>query len=200
MYVALACQRSQHGWFSMLIISLLRGVNVGPYRRMKMADLRAVYAALRLGRVETYAQSGNVLFRTEERDLVRLAKRIEDAIERRFRFRPNAVLRTLAELREVVASNPFASQRRFEAGKLFICFLAKAPGDAALEKIGAMKISPEVLRFHGRELYIYFPTGMAGSKLPMAQVEQEIHTAVAGRKWSSVTRLLCLAIQLEAGG
>jgi len=55
--------------------SMLRGVNVGGHNKIKMDALRALYGALKLRDAQTYVQSGNVIFRSEERDIARLAKR-----------------------------------------------------------------------------------------------------------------------------
>ena len=93
-----------------VIVSMLRGVNVGAHNRIKMDALRALYESLGLRDPTTYVQSGNVIFRTDRRDLVALAKRIDDAIERGFGFRPAVVLRTSSELRDVIARNPFTKR------------------------------------------------------------------------------------------
>ena len=77
-----------------VIISLLRGVNIGGHHKIKMDALRNLYDSLKLADAQTYLQSGNVVFRTKEQDISRLAKRIEDAIEKSFGFRPVVVPRT----------------------------------------------------------------------------------------------------------
>jgi uncharacterized protein (DUF1697 family) len=69
-----------------VVISMLRGVNVGPHNRVKMEELRALYESLKLREPQTYVQSGNVVFKTNERDLVKLAKRIEGGIEKKFKI------------------------------------------------------------------------------------------------------------------
>jgi len=181
-----------------VIISMLRGVNVGGHNKIKMEALRALYESLKLRDAQTYVQSGNVIFNTDERDIARLAKRIEDGIERKFGFRPNVILRTAAEMREVVARNPFAKRRGIEPGKLLVSFLASDPGEEALEKVRQMKCDPEELRIEGREVYIYFPNGMGQSKLQWAGLDKMLKTAVTGRNWNSVTKMLEMAEKLEA--
>ena len=89
-----------------VVIAMLRGVNVGGHNKIKMEALRALCTRLKLRDACTYVQSGNVIFRTEERDLTLLTKRLQNAIERDFGFRPDVVLRTAAELRDVIARNP----------------------------------------------------------------------------------------------
>src|ERR1700730_1502322 len=99
-----------------VVISMLRGVNVGPHNRVKMEELRALYESLKLREPQTYVQSGNVVFKTKERDSVKLAKRIEGGIEKKFGFQSDVVLRSTAELRDVIARNPFAKRRGIEPG------------------------------------------------------------------------------------
>jgi uncharacterized protein (DUF1697 family) len=180
-----------------VIISMLRGVNVGGHNKIKMEALRALYESLKLRDAQTYVQSGNVIFRSDERDMARLAKRIEDGIERKFAFRPNVILRRAAEIRDVIARNPFAKRRGIEPGKLLVSFLASDPGEEGREKLRQMKCDPEELRIEGREIYIYFPNGMGRSKLPWAGLDKILKTSATGRNWNSVTKMLEMAEKLE---
>ena len=181
-----------------VVISMLRGVNVGGHNKIKMDALRALYESLKLRDAQTYVQSGNVIFKSDERDLARLAKRIEDGIERKFGFRPDVILRTATEMRDVVARNPFAKRRGIEPGKLLVSFLASDPGEEGREKVRQMKCDPEELRAEGRELYIYFPNGQGQSKLSGAALEKALKTPATGRNWNSVTKMLEMAERLEA--
>src|SRR5580704_18649385 len=100
------------------MVCMLRGVNVGGHNKIKMDELRCLCESLGLRNPQTYVQSGNVVFTTGERNLARLAARIETAIEQKLGFRPSVVLRTTAELRDVIARNPFAGRRDIEPGRL----------------------------------------------------------------------------------
>jgi len=163
---------------------------------IKMDALRTLYESLGVRDPQTFIQSGNVIFRTEERDLLRLARRIEDAIERRFGFRPDVIVRTASELRGVIARNPFAKRRGLDPRKLLVTFLASDPGPEARDKVLSIKADPEELRIDGRELYIYFPHGMGRSKLPPV-LARTLKTPATGRNWNSVTRMLEMAEGLE---
>ena len=109
-----------------VIVSLLRGVNVGGHQ-VKMDALRGLYESLGLRRAETFIQSGNVVFATQSRDLVRLAKRIEEAIEKSFGFRCDVILRATGEMRDALARNPFAARPEIDPARLLITFLAADP-------------------------------------------------------------------------
>jgi uncharacterized protein (DUF1697 family) len=181
-----------------VVISMLRAVNVGGHNKIKMDALCALYKSLKFRNPQTYIQSGNVVFRTGERDLALLSKRIQSGIARKFGFVPDVILRTSEELRDVIARNPFAKRRGIEPSKLLVTFLASNPNVEALDKLLNLKTEPEELRIDGRELYIYFPNGMARPKFSWAAIEKMLKTPGTGRNWNSVTKLLEMAEQMEA--
>lgn len=180
-----------------VIVSMLRGVNLAKHNRMKMDALRAVYEVLKLRDAQTFVQSGNVIFRTDERDLTALGKRIQSAIERKFGFQVDVILRTASELRQVIAKNPFAKRRGIESSKLLVTFLASDPGEEARAELRKVETEPEELWIEGRELYIYFPNGMARPKLPWSKIEGILKTSGTGRNWNSVSKIAAIAEKME---
>ena len=180
-----------------VVISMLRGVNLAGKRKIKMEALRSLYESLGLRDAQTLLQSGNVVFRTEQKDLVALSKKIESGIERKFGFHSDVVLRTSAELRDVIARNPFAKRAGIDASKLLVSFLVSEPGAEARGNALRIKAEPEELRIDGREVYIYFPNGMARPNLSMALVERTLKTSWTGRNWNTVRKLMEMAEGME---
>jgi len=183
-----------------VLISMLRGVNLGPHNRIKMDALRAVYESLKFEDPRTYVQSGNVIFRTKEKNSAALAKKIQNAIERTFKCSPEVILRTTDELRNAIAASPFASRHNLEPGKILVTFLATEAGPDARTTLLGFKSYPEEIHLKGRELYIYFPDGAGKSKLPWSKVEKLLQTTGTARNWNSVTNMLAIAEELEAEG
>jgi len=181
-----------------VIISMLRGVNVGAHNRIKMDALRSLYASLKLEDPQTYVQSGNVIFRAKEKPTPQLARKIQAAIEKTFKIKPEIILRTADDFRAALAINPFAQRKDVEPGKLLITFLADAPSPEAQSKLDAFKSLPEELHLLGRELYIYFPNGAGKSKLPWAQVEKFLKVPGTARNLNSVMKMLEIADGMEA--
>ncbi len=179
------------------IVSLLRAVNLAGHNMVKMDALRALYESLGLTGPQTYVQSGNVVFRSTAKDLARLGKRIEDAIEENFGFRTGVVLRTSEELQEIVLGNPFAKRAGIEPKKLVVSFLAGQPGPEAKEKVLQIKVGPEEIYLDGRELYIYYAAGIGTSKLTPAVLERAIKVSGTARNWNTVMKLLEMARALE---
>jgi uncharacterized protein (DUF1697 family) len=180
-----------------VVISMLRGVNLTGNRIIKMEALRALYVSLKFEDVATFIQSGNVVFRTKERDLGKIAKRIGDGIEKGFGFRPHVVLRTVEEMRGVIARNPFAARNEIEPSKLLVWFLDEDPGDEARTKVLTVKMEGEELGIEARELYIYFPEGQGKSKLSLPAVDRALKILGTGRNWNSVLKLMEMAERLE---
>jgi uncharacterized protein (DUF1697 family) len=178
------------------IISMLRGVNLGGHNQIKMDALRALYQSLELKDPQTYVQSGNVVFKAQERKLVRLAEQIENAIEKQFGFRPGVVLRTASDLKDVVARNPFAKRRGIDPRKLGVVFFNQAPAEEACDDVLRMKAKAEEVHISGREFYIYFPNGMGQSKL-FAAIAGKLKSGTT-RNWNTVTKLLEMAETLDA--
>ena len=178
------------------IIGMLRGVNVGPHNRISMEALRALCGSLDLEGAETYVQSGNVVFRSKERNLSALAKRFEDALEKKFGFRAPLVLRTAAEMRTVIRNNPFAARKEIEPGKFHVIFLTEELSPEARKQLEAAKVGPEEIKAHAREVFVYYPNGMGRSKLPPV-MERILKKAGTARNWNSVTNLLEMADKLE---
>jgi uncharacterized protein (DUF1697 family) len=174
-------------------VALLRAVNVGGHNIIPMAGLRALCESLDWSDVQTLVQSGNVVFRCRNNDPSRLCKSLGDAIEKKFDFRPEVVMRTCAELRGVVARNPFAKKKDIDPRKLMVVFLASQPSAEATAKVKQIKVGPEELRIDGRELYIYYPDGAGKSKLSNTLLERTLQTAGTARNWNTVTRLLEMA-------
>jgi uncharacterized protein (DUF1697 family) len=180
-----------------VVICLLRGVNVGGHNKVKMDALRSVCESLELQNPRTYVQSGNIVFKTKEKDLTRLAERIGNEIHRKFKFRPEVILRTASDLRSVIARNPFSNRRDIEPGKLLVSFLAADPGAEARQQLLNIKADPEEIHIDARELYIYFPNGQGKTKLSFSLIDRTLKIPGTGRNWNTVTKLLETAEKLE---
>jgi uncharacterized protein (DUF1697 family) len=174
------------------VICLLRGVNLGGHNRIKIDALKDLCRSLKVSDPQTYVQSGNVVFGTTEKDLAKLALRIEAAIEKQFGFRPPVILRTAGEWRDVIKRNPFAKRRDIEPSKLLVLFMASEPDPEGCKHVAGFKY-PEEIRISGREVYVYFPNGAGKSKLPWSSMDKWLKTPATGRNWNSVLNLMEMA-------
>jgi uncharacterized protein (DUF1697 family) len=174
-------------------ISLLRGINVGGNKRIRMDALRAIYESVGLAEPKTLLQSGNVVFKSDETDRAALTKRIEAGIEQGAGFHSDIILRTLDEWRGVIARNPFPDERGLDGSRVLVTFMARTPDAKVVELVRQANPGPEEVFVSGDEIYVYFPDGMGKSKLAAAMVEKNLKATGSGRNWNTVLSLLTLA-------
>lgn len=172
-------------------VALLRGINLGGRNRIAMADLRALVAALGHEDVQTYLQSGNVVFRSADRS-AQARRALEARIARDLGLAVTVLLRTKNDLTKLVARNPFAESAD-EARALHVTFLADAPHAGRARKLDPAQWSPDEFRLSGREVYLHCPNGYGRSKLSNAFFEQRLGVAATTRNWKTVTSLAELA-------
>jgi uncharacterized protein (DUF1697 family) len=181
-----------------VVISLFRAMNVGGHAVVKMADLRDLLESLKFRDVQTYVQSGNVVFRSESSDLKATGQKIQAAVERRFRVKLDVILRTVPELHAIVRSNPFSKRSDVEPQKLLVYFLNESLSREAAAELKKMPLKAEELIPGKRELFIHFHDGMGKSKLPWKTVDKICGSPGTGRNWNTVTKLLAMADELDS--
>jgi uncharacterized protein (DUF1697 family) len=93
----------------MTYIAMLRGINVGRGKAVKMERLRTSFTALGFGEVRTYVQSGNVVFQSERKS--ELIRTIEAKIQHDFGFTVPVLIKTSKELAQIVRDNPLLRVR-----------------------------------------------------------------------------------------
>jgi uncharacterized protein (DUF1697 family) len=172
-----------------IYISMLRGINVGAHKRMKMDQLRASFEALSFGQVKTYIQSGNVIFKTTKVSPALLSERIEKRIFADFGFPVSVLTRTADEMAKAIEDNPLLKKRGIDQEKLHVMFLSDAPAAAALTKLAALTAAPDQSCCLGKEIYLYLPNGTAESSLMKNQLDRVLSVVTTTRNWRTVNAL-----------
>ena len=166
-------------------VALLRAVNLGPRNRVAMADLREAFAGAGCSDVETYIQSGNVVFSSRARDRARLARKLERAVADELGIETRIVLRAGAEIRTLVDSHPFGA----DSAQTHVAFLAEQPTAAAVRALLAEDVAPDELKVAGSDVFLRFPNGVQGARLSGALLERRLGVPGTLRNWRTVERL-----------
>lgn len=165
-------------------IALLRGINVGGNRKIAMADLRSALETAGFHEVRTYIQSGNAVFKHDghQHDLV---QKIQQVIAERFGFEVHVVVRSAAEWREVLQTNPFADQ----TVHLHVAFLASQPQVELLNALEQTAFGEDRWEIRGNNLYLFYPNGTANAQLTHAILEKKLKVSATVRNWRTVQKL-----------
>jgi len=170
-------------------VSLLRGINVGGHHKIRMDELKELYESLGFKDVLPYIQSGNVVFTSDEADLTRLRRQIEEGLEKKFGFHVEVIVRTSAELKEILDNNPFQGQQSKESKWVVVMFLASRPDETAQEDLLKTYVGPEELFIIGKEVYIYYTEGIGRSKLSHSLIEKKLKTVGTARNWNTILQV-----------
>ncbi len=162
---------------------------MGGKNMLPMPELAKMFVAAGCEDVKTYIQSGNVVFRAGDDVVSGLAGLIAGQIEERFGCRVPVVLRTAAELAEVVRSNPFLKAGAAE-DSLHVYFLAGMPAVGDVAGLDPRRSAPDAFAVVGREAFLQLPNGMARTKLTNAYFDSKLKTVSTARNWRTVLKLL----------
>ena len=178
-----------------IYISMLRGINVGGHNQIKMTALRELFEALGFEQVQTYIQSGNVVFKAGRISTLQVSKKVEDRITKAFGFRVPVVTRTSAKMGSVSENNPFLKKKDIDPTKLHVTFLSEAPAPDALKKLEALPAGPDQFRSSGREIYLYCPNGYGNTKLSNNAIEKVLAVSATTRNWNTVNKLYEMSLE-----
>ncbi|AZI41659.1 DUF1697 domain-containing protein [Deinococcus psychrotolerans] len=165
-------------------VALLRGINVGGNRKVPMIRLKAVAQSLGLTKVQTYIQSGNLVF---EGQVSR--SELEAAIEREFGFAVPVTLRSAEDWQAVTLHNPYLQQAEADGSKVHVTFLDAEPSEAGLAALRAVNSGADEWTHDGLHLYLHTPGGLGHSKLN----PDKLKVGATTRNWRTVLKLSELA-------
>ena len=192
----------------MTFVALLRAVNVSGQNRVPMAELRVALESAGRRSVETYVQSGNVVFDAEGDDARAQAVAVHDAIASVFGHDVAVVALTAGELTAVAAGNPFlraggaetaacaASADAATAGvdekTLHVTFLERPVEEAVFDglRLPAAPGEAAVLAPGGSCIYLHLPHGYGRTKLNNAWFERALKVRATTRNWRTVLALV----------
>ncbi|KAA1190307.1 DUF1697 domain-containing protein [Paenibacillus sp. B2(2019)] len=173
-------------------IALLRGINVGGNKIIKMLDLKAMFQTLGFENVRTYIQSGNVVFESDEGSESLLTGVIERKIHEVFGFEVSVIIRTLAEMENVIANDPFQLSEPEEFKRWYVTFLPAEPSEDALDKLHTYENGPDKVRFVGREMYVLYEVSVSQSPLFKVPFDRILGMTITARNWNTVNKLVTM--------
>jgi uncharacterized protein (DUF1697 family) len=173
-----------------IYVALLRGINVGGRKVVKMQDLKAVFESLDFHSVRTYIQSGNVIFAAAEEHPADLQNRIERKLEEVLGYKVTAIIRTVRELEQVIQGNPFVGKA--DDGMLYVTFLAEAPTAEAIDRLASYRNGEDDVHVASREVYLICRNGYGRTLFSNDFLESKLGVQATTRNWQTVNRIASL--------
>lgn len=176
-------------------IAFLRGINVGGKNKIKMADLKTMFEQIGCSEVQTYIQSGNVIFESNETEK-QLQDRVEQEIEKMFGITTSVILRTAQELEKILNSCPFSesdvkeAEESCEGESLYVSLMQEIPPQESFEKLKATPNIDDKYELVDRDVYLLFKRSIRNSKL--ANNLQKLEVPATVRNWNTLNKIVSL--------
>ena len=142
-------------------VAFLRGVNLGPNNKISMSALRAMAEDRGYTDVATYINSGNLIISSSKKAAT-VEREISNAIKDTFGRPIDVTVRTPAQLKKILAENPYPDGN---PSQVTVAFLTKAPPANAQDKVAAVATDHEPFTFAGQDVYVNYSQGIGKSKL-----------------------------------
>jgi uncharacterized protein (DUF1697 family) len=174
----------------MRYIAILRGINVGTGRKVPMSDLRKLCESMGLQQVQSYIQSGNLIFELPNPEPIpELEARLQKAFSEEFGFEIPVLIRTGEEWAKTISKNPFLGENENDDGRLYLTCLQDEPSPEALKKLDETQYLPDRFKVAGRDVFIMCTSGYGTSKLSNPFFESKLKVTATTRNWKTVMQL-----------
>lgn len=174
-------------------IVLLRGINVGGHKKIRMKDLAVQLKNMGLTNVQTYIQSGNLVVHTQESRPTTLSEQISTCIRQRFSMEVEAITRTLPEFRRVIEHNPFLSNPDIDPTKIHVTFLQHIPTPEVAQSFTNIHFPPDEFVWREGEIFVFCPNGYGRTKLENGLFERHLRIKATTRNLNTIRKLITLA-------
>jgi len=177
-------------------IAMLRGVNVSGHNTIKMDALRGLCQGLGFRNVDTYAQSGNIVFQTLLENPAAISKRIRETVLQSFGFNTPVIVRTSKEMRNVIVNNPFLKEKDIDSTKLHVTFLSETAQKGSAKELEILATSPDRFYPASHEIYLYCPGGYGRTKFSNNAIEKALSVKTTTRNWKTTNTLFEMVSRL----
>lgn len=178
----------------MTYIALLRGINVSGKNKILMADLRMLFQKLDFENVQTYIQSGNVIFKSDTKQEL-LSKFISDTIKKEFNLEVPVIIKTRIEMELVVKDNPYLKEENIDYKKLYVVYLNEAPKETT--KLDAFDFGKDTYIIKDKIMYIKYDLGAGSTKLSIKIIENKLGIIATARNWRTTNKLVEMASSIS---
>lgn len=168
--------------------AFLRGINVGGQKKIKMADLRQVLEANGLHNVQTYIQSGNIVFQSEETNHTKLEEAVNKIILSAFGFDVPVLILTVEKLMKILNTNPYADDP--DKKSLYFVLLKNHPNSDLVNEFSKVKFENEDFFITDHCVYLCCKAGYGKAKLSNNLIERKLKVEATARNLRTMRKMV----------
>jgi len=168
-------------------IALLRGINVSGQKKVLMGDLRELLNNLSFKNVQTYIQSGNIVFQSKETNKSILESKISKLITDKYKFQVPILIKRREDLKNIVAHCPFKEDKK---EKSYFTLLNSTPEQSLMDKLNNLNIDNETILVEKDCVYFFSNTGYGRAKCNNNFIERQLKVRATTRNYKTLNKLL----------
>ena len=166
-------------------IALLRGINVGGHKKVLMADLKALFELLGFMEVQTYIQSGNVVFLAEKSSNLDVV--ISEAINNKYGWEVPVLVRTASEIKRILSDCPFSEEKK---AKSYFTLFQQPPLGENIVEFDRQVFPDEEFRTTSNCLYFFCANGYGNVKMNNNLIERKLKVRATTRNYRTLLKLI----------
>ncbi|QXP77555.1 MULTISPECIES: DUF1697 domain-containing protein [Winogradskyella] len=171
-------------------IALLRGVNVGGHRKISMQELKTLLSKSGLENVQTYIQSGNVIFKTIDEDKRVLENKIQNLILTHFGFEIPVLVLLRSELEIIFNNCPFSDAKKEHS---YFVILSDISNEKLIKEASEKRYIDDDYKIMNNCIYLFCSKGYGKSKFNLSYFEKKLDVNATARNYKTMVKLLSLS-------
>jgi uncharacterized protein (DUF1697 family) len=171
-------------------LALLRGINVSGHNMIKMDALKKMLENMGFQNIETYIQSGNIFFDSEEENAASVGFKIKQEISKVFGYDVPVIMISKTDLELCFKNNPYLKEKECDIKKLYVAFISKELTAAAINDLKISNFKPDEAAIDSNRIYIKYAIGAGKTNLDQKYIEKKLNVVATIRNWNTVTKLL----------
>ncbi|RKR15147.1 uncharacterized protein (DUF1697 family) [Maribacter vaceletii] len=175
-------------------IALLRGINVSGKKKIIMANLRLLLEKNGFNNVQTYIQSGNIVFNTSEENKSKLEDRIAEIIKKTYDFEVPVVVKTGEEIQYILTNNPYKNPEDLNSNKIYFVLLKEESKDENKAILNAISFANETLVITPNCVYLRCALGAGKAKCTNNLIEKKLKVSATTRNYKTMLKLQEMAL------
>ena len=175
-------------------ITLLRGINVGGSAVIKMDVLKKLFESAGMSDVQSYIQTGNVVFTSKEKDKGKILLKLKQQFQKVLNHNGEIFILTLEDLKTALAHCPFEPEKNDAKQYCHLMFLSDKPGKQQINKLMELRGEEYSFAVHDNILYYAYPREFGGRRRNI-NFEKVLGVTGTARTWKVIDKL----IELSAG-
>ncbi len=175
-------------------IALLRGINVSGQKKIKMADLRLLLEENGFKNVQTYIQSGNIIFSSTEENKIKLENTIAEIIKNKYGFEVPVVVKTGKQIQAILTNNPYQNPEDIQSNKIYFVLLKNEATEENKAILNAISFANETLEITPNCVYLRCALGAGKAKCTNNLIEKKLKVTATTRNYKTMVKLQEMAL------